>query len=67
MNRARGKISAELASYNKSRGRLSAESAEERFIRGFSLKIEGSKEQGGSMFGLIWQKIVQHGIRIGFK
>ena len=35
---------------------MSAESAEERFIRGFSLKIEGSEEQNGSMIGFIQQK-----------
>ena len=64
--KTKGKISTELASDSNIKGRISAESAEECFIRGFSLKIEGSKEQNGSMIGFIWQKIMQHGIRIGF-
>ena len=34
---------------------MSAESAEECFIRGFSLKIEDPEEQNGSMIGFIQQ------------
>ena len=44
-----------------------AESAEERFIRGFSLKIEGSGEREGSMVGFMGQEILQqHDTKICF-
>ena len=45
---------------------MPAESAEERFIQGFSLKIEGSTEQNGSMIGFIGQELLQHDTKTGF-
>ena len=45
---------------------MPAESVEERFIRGFSLKFQGAREQNGSMIGFIGQELLQHDTKTGF-
>ena len=62
----RAEVKPKLVSDSNIRGRMSAESAEERFIRGFSSKIEGSAEKKGSTVGFIGQEILQHDTKIGF-